>query len=151
MNRTAAAKLCAEALEARKNAYAPYSRFAVGAALLCADGTVYTGCNIENASYGVSNCAERTAFYKAVSDGAREFRAIAIAGGPSDHDPENGDGLEPCPPCGICRQVMREFCSDDFCVILAGSADTYTEHRLAELLPMSFGPKSLHGREDLKG
>ncbi len=102
---------------------------------------MYTGCNIENASYGASNCAERTAFFKAVSEGYLDFRAIAIAGGPEEAD---GAGLlNPCPPCGICRQVMREFCGNDFRVLLVRSTDAYTEYRLADLLPESFGPGSL--------
>ena len=97
--------LLSMALAARKLAYTPYSGFQVGAALLCEDETVYTGCNIENAAFGPSNCAERTAFFKAVSEGRRSFLAIAIAGGPSGKEPEDF-----CPPCGVCRQVMMEFC-----------------------------------------
>ena len=100
--------LMEEALKARKAAYAPYSGFQVGAVLLCADGSIYTGCNVENSSYGAACCAERTAFFKAVSEGKRSFRAIAVVGGKKD-----GEVLESCPPCGICRQVMREFCSSD--------------------------------------
>ena len=95
--------LLEEALKARKAAYAPYSGFQVGAALLCADGSIYTGCNVENSSYGAACCAERTAFFKAVSEGKRSFRAIAVVGGKKDEEV-----LEVCPPCGICRQVMRE-------------------------------------------
>lgn len=114
------------ALKARFNAYAPYSGFKVGAALLTADGCIYTGCNIENAAYPLCCCAERTAFFKAVSDGKRDFSAIAIAGGKSDTN-------APCYPCGSCRQVMVEFCSGDFRVLLAGKILT-----LSELLPFSF-------------
>ena len=105
-----------EAIQARAYSYSPYSRFQVGAALLGSDGRIYTGCNIESASYGATNCAERTAFYKAVSQGIRSFQAIAIVGG------KEGEDLELCPPCGICRQVMMEFCSpDSFRILLAKS------------------------------
>ena len=97
-------KLMKKAKEAMTHAYAPYSRCLVGAALLCADGTVYQGCNIENAAYGPTNCAERTAFFKAVYDGRRDFTAIAVCGG------KNGELTAACPPCGVCRQVMAEFC-----------------------------------------
>ena len=97
-------ELISRALEARKNAYAPYSDFRVGAALLSDSGEIYTGCNIENSAYTPTNCAERTAFFKAVSEGVRSFRAICIAGGPGEREPE-----EPCPPCGVCRQVMLEL------------------------------------------
>ena len=118
--------------------YAPYSHFHVGAALLCADGTIFTGCNIENAAYGPSNCAERTAFFKAVSEGARDFTAIAIVGGP--------DGIikDFCPPCGVCRQVMREFCDPEtFLILLMNGEGERKEHTLTELLPESFGPEIL--------
>ncbi len=126
--------LVKSAVNAMQKAYAPYSGYKVGAALLCADGTVYTGCNIENAGYSATNCAERTAFFKAVSDGHYDFTEIAVCGG-KDGKLE----AEPFPPCGICRQVMREFCTDDFKihVIYSDKADTFT---LPELLPMSFGP-----------
>ena len=131
-------KLVEAALEARKMSYSPYSGFSVGAALLCGDGTVYTGCNIENASYTPTNCAERTAFFKAVSEGHRDFRAIAICGG------KNGRPAGYCAPCGICRQVMREFCSlDSFQIILAASEEDYRIYSLEELLPVSFGPENL--------
>ena len=109
---------------ARRNAYAPYSHCWVGAALLCADGAVYTGCNIENAAFGPTVCAERTAFFKAISDGKRDFSAIAIVG---------GDDSGPFPPCGVCRQVMGEFCGGDFRVHLRGATLT-----LDELLPHRF-------------
>lgn len=131
--------LIKEALEMRKMAYVPYSHFQVGAALLCADGKIYTGCNIENAAYTPSNCAERTAFFKAVSEGEREFTAIAITGGA-----ETAEELEYCAPCGVCRQVMMEFCDyDNFKVILAKSEQEYQVYSLREILPMGFGPKNL--------
>lgn len=127
------------AKEAMGYAYAPYSHCTVGAALLCASGAVYTGCNIENAGYSATNCAERTAFFKAVSEGEREFSAIAVVGG---HDGEI-DGI--FAPCGICRQVMREFCDPGTFLILLGYRGedgilTYDEYPLAELLPLGFGP-----------
>lgn len=131
--------LIKQALEMRKMAYVPYSHFQVGAALLCADGKVYTGCNIENAAYTPSNCAERTAFFKAVSEGEQEFTAIAITGGA-----ETAEELEYCAPCGVCRQVMMEFCDyDNFKVILAKSEQEYQVYSLREILPMGFGPKNL--------
>ena len=120
------------AVEAMQGAYARYSGYKVGAALLCADGTVYTGCNIENASYTPTVCAERTAFFKAVSEGKREFSAIAVCGG-------KGGVIEGFfPPCGVCRQVMREFCGDDFVVYMITGTDTYEKTTLAQLLPCSF-------------
>ena len=123
------------AAEARKKAYAPYSGCFVGAALLAEDGRVFTGCNIENASYTPTNCAERTAFFKAVSEGVHRFSAIAVCGG-------YGDTVEPiCAPCGVCRQVMAEFCSPDFRVIL-GEPECVQVYRLDELLPLSFTLKS---------
>ena len=125
------------ACEAREKAYAPYSGFAVGAALLTADGQVYTGCNIENAAYSPTNCAERTAFFKAVSEGERDFVAIAVTGGKAGEAPG-----QTCTPCGVCRQVMAEFCHGDF-VILLGNEDAYTVQTLSDLLPLSFSPKSL--------
>lgn len=132
-------KLVACALAARQKAYTPYSHFSVGAALLCADGAVYTGCNIESASYTPANCAERTAFFKAVSEGKRAFLAIAIVGGASD-----APISELCAPCGVCRQVMREFCDPaTFKVILASSAEAWQVFTLEELLPLSFGPENL--------
>ena len=127
-------ELIRKAMEARLQAYAPYSRFQVGAALLCTDGTIYTGCNIENASYPAGNCAERTAVFKAVSEGYREFEAICIVGGPEGQD------LDFCPPCGICRQVLAEFCDPEtFRIILAKSVQEFQTYTLAELLPLSFG------------
>ena len=119
-------------------AYIPYSNFPVGAALECSDGTVFTGCNIENAAYGPSNCAERTAFFKAVSEGERRFRAICVVGGPK------GVLSELTPPCGVCRQVMMEFCDPGtFQIILASGRDDYQVFTLAELMPMGFGPGNL--------
>lgn len=129
--------LAERAKEARRAAYCPYSGFAVGAALLCADGSVYAGCNIENAGLTATCCAERTAFFRAVNDGKRQFKAIAIAGGPAGAEPQ-----EPCAPCGVCRQVMAEFCGDDFEVILASGKGLETL-TLAELLPRAFGPRNL--------
>ena len=119
------------AKEAMTHAYAPYSGFYVGAALLCADGSVYQGCNIENAAYGPTNCAERTAFFKAVYDGHREFTAIAVCGG------REGVITGSVPPCGVCRQVMREFVHDDFMIYMVG-ADGYTAMTITELLPAGF-------------
>ena len=120
------------AKEAMTHAYAPYSGFRVGAALLCADGSVYQGCNIENAAYSPTNCAERTAFFRAVYDGHREFTALAVCGG------KDGIITGFCPPCGVCRQVMREFCREDFPVYLAGPDGQYQTRTLSQLLPDSF-------------
>ena len=120
------------AKKAMENAYAPYSGYKVGAALLCADGTVFTGCNIENASFSPTICAERTAFAKAVSEGQREFVAIAVCGG------KDGVITGLFPPCGVCRQVMREFCREDFAVFLADREGAYQTRTLAQLLPDSF-------------
>lgn len=130
-------ELIATAEQARKNAYVPYSHFAVGAALLCADGTVVTGCNVENASYPLGNCAERTAIFAAVAAGKREFQALAIVGGK-----ENAPADTFCPPCGACRQVMREFCAPDFPVYLKNGSEI-VKRTLSELLPDSFGPDNL--------
>lgn len=127
------------AIEARTMAYAPYSRFKVGAALLGKNGVVYKGANIENASYPATNCAERTAFYNAIMDEQKEFEAIAIVGGQGSRSK-----LEYCAPCGICRQVMREFCNPkEFEVIVAKSRTEYKVFTLEELLPESFGPENL--------
>lgn len=125
-------KLIELAKEAMTHAYAPYSHFKVGAALLCADGTVYQGCNIENASYSPTNCAERTAFFKAVYDGHRDFSAIAICGG------MEGVITGFTTPCGVCRQVMQEFCSGDFRIYVIGPEDAYDTYTLAQLLPGGF-------------
>lgn len=121
------------ALEARARAYTPYSGFAVGAALLCADGTVYQGCNIENAAFGPTICAERVAVFKAVYDGKRNFAAIAVAGGKAGQEVT---GL--FPPCGVCRQVLREFCGLDFPLYLVKENGAYETRTLGELLPLSF-------------
>ncbi len=126
------------ALEARQMAYVPYSNYMVGAALLTRQGKVYKGCNIENAAYTPTNCAERTAFFKAVSEGEREFDAIAIVGG------YEGDPIDYAYPCGVCRQVMMEFCNPEkFRVITAISEEQYLEQTLAEMLPHGFGPQNL--------
>ena len=129
-------QLAIKAQEAMQLAYSPYSGYKVGAALLCKDGSVYTGCNIENAGYSSTNCAERTAFFKAVSEGKREFVAIAICGG------KEGVIEEAFPPCGVCRQVMREFCEDDFVIYLV-TKDGMECYTLGQLLPMSFEPKTI--------
>lgn len=126
------------ALEVRTNAYCPYSGFSVGAALLCGDGSVYTGCNIENSAFTPTVCAERTAFFKAVSDGKKGFVKIAVVGGNADKEPDNF-----CPPCGVCRQVMKEFCSADFEIIIAKNPDEYKLKTLAELLPESFDKREV--------
>lgn len=127
------------ALEARQMAYTPYSHHKVGAALLTKDGKVYRGCNIESASYTPSNCAERTAFFKAVSEGEREFEAIAIVGGFED-----SPVLRLCAPCGVCRQVMMEFCDPKtFEIILCDEKDELHTYKLEELLPLGFGPGNM--------
>ena len=126
-----------KAFEMLDFSYAPYSHFHVGAALLTSDGKIFTGCNVENAAYGPSNCAERTAVFKAVSEGFKEFSAIAIVGGAENADGKT-DASDFCPPCGVCRQVLAEFCKKDFKIILAkanGERKTFT---LGELLPESF-------------
>lgn len=131
-------ELIKKTIDMRNYSYAPYSKFRVGAALLAKDGKIFGGCNIENAAYGPSNCAERTAFFKAVSEGVREFTAIAIAGGP-----EEGI-VDFCAPCGVCRQVMAEFCDkDSFLIILAKNASEYEVYTLSELFPKSFSPRDL--------
>ena len=131
-------ELVKKAFVMRQFAYVPYSGFRVGAALLAKNGDIYGGCNIENAAYGPSNCAERTAFFKAVSDGVREFSAIAIVGGPEE-------GVKDfCAPCGVCRQVMAEFCSpEDFYIILAKSLEEKKIFTLEQLFPESFSPSDL--------
>lgn len=133
-------ELIIEAKKAREHAYAPYSHFQVGAALVTKGGRVYHGCNIENAAYSPANCAERTAFFKAVYDGEREFEKIAIAGGPE------GSGADRlCAPCGVCRQVMMEFCNPDtFQIILANGKGRHIQLTLKELLPYGFGPENLN-------
>lgn len=131
-------KLIQLALNARKMAYVPYSHYTVGAALLTEDGEIFCGCNIESASYGATNCAERTAIFKAISEGKRNFSAIAIAGGMEEEEPK-----EYAYPCGICRQVIKEFAKDDFRVIVAKSLTDYKEYTLLELLPFGFGGDSI--------
>ena len=121
-------ELIEKALEAREKAYAPYSKFKVGAAVLTAGGKIYTGCNVENASYPVGICAERVAMSKAVADGETEFTVIAIV----------GSGENYCMPCGMCRQFMAEFCKEDFEIIVAKSVDDYKIMKMGELLPYTF-------------
>lgn len=131
-------ELIAAALKARRASYSPYSGYQVGAALLTREGKIYTGCNIENAAYTPTNCAERTAFFKAVSEGERHFSAIAVVGSPA------GEPVQFAWPCGVCRQVMAEFCDpESFEVIAAKSETEYEKRTLAELLPEGFGPKNL--------
>ena len=134
-------ELVSEAFNARENAYAPYSGYKVGAALLTKSGRVYHGCNIENAAYSPTNCAERTAFFKAISEGDRDFAAIAIVGAHKDAAPEQYTYFY---PCGVCRQVMAEFCEpDSFRIITARGRDEYQTRTLRELLPDGFGSASL--------
>ena len=131
-------RLIAAALEARKRSYAPYSHYHVGAALWTQSGKLYTGCNIENAGYTPSNCAERTAFFRAVSEGVLEFDAICVVGG------MNKELKEYAAPCGVCRQVMMEFCDpEEFQIILATGKEQYEIFTLKELLPLGFGPNNL--------
>lgn len=131
-------ELIKQALEARKKSYSPYSHFQVGAAILAENGEIYTGCNIENAAFSPTNCAERTAIFKGVSEGQQKFVKIAIAGG------REGETLDYCPPCGVCRQVLREFVNpEQFQVILAKSETEYKVYTLSELLPEDFGPDNI--------
>lgn len=131
-------ELIRSALDAMKKAYAPYSDYKVGAALLTKSGKVYQGCNIENAAYTPTNCAERTAFFRAVFDGEREFDRICVVGG------KHGEPVDYAAPCGVCRQVMMEFCDPEtFRIILAVDEDHYSEYLLKELLPLGFGPENL--------
>lgn len=131
-------KLIRAALEARSHSYAPYSHFQVGAALLTKEGRIYEGCNIENAAYTPTICAERSAFFRAVYEGERAFAAIAIAGSPE------GECVSYAAPCGVCRQVMMEFCDPkEFRIVIARSVEDYVEYSLEELLPMGFGPDNL--------
>ena len=131
-------KLIDTAIEQLQFSYTPYSNFKVGAALLAKNGEIYTGCNIENASYTPTNCAERTAFFKAVSEGVRDFQAICIVGG------KKGELTEYTAPCGVCRQVMMEFCDPKtFQIILAVDKEQYTIYTLEELMPLGFGPLNL--------
>ena len=133
------AELILEAKNARERAYAPYSKYMVGAALLTKSGKIYHGCNIENAAYGPTNCAERTAFFKAIYDGEREFEKIAIVGAA-----QGSDADDICAPCGVCRQVMMEFCNPKtFKIVLADGKDKQRELTLEELFPYGFGPENL--------
>ena len=125
-------ELCEYAVKAVQNAYAPYSGFKVGAALLTKSGKVYLGCNIENSTFSATNCAERTAFFKAISEGEKEFFAIAIAGG------KDGIITNICSPCGVCRQVMAEFCHGDFIVLLVKEENEFEKYTLSQLLPLAF-------------
>ena len=131
--------LVKQAIDAQRQAYAPYSHFKVGAALLCADGSIYTGCNVENAAYSAANCAERTAVFKAVSEGRRKFLAIAIVGNLEGRENER----EVCAPCGVCRQVLSECADGNLRVILAKSELDYDEYTLKELLPLRFSQNNL--------
>lgn len=126
------------ALDARENSYAPYSKYAVGAALYTENGNLYTGCNIENASYGATNCAERTAVFKAVSEGECRIKAIAVAGGMIGEEP-----VDYAYPCGVCRQVLQEFGGEELLVVVAKNKEDYQMFRLAELLPHGFGGESI--------
>ena len=137
-------ELIEKAIEARQYAYAPYSNFLGGAALLCKSGKIYTGCNIENASFTPTNCAERTAFFKAISEGIYDFEAIAIVGG------KDGVLNDYCSPCGVCRQVMMEFCNPDtFQILMAKSSEEYKQFTLKELLPEGFGPGNMGKEKNL--
>ena len=138
MDKNLTQMLIEKAMEQLQFSYTPYSNFKVGAALLAKNGTIYGGCNIESASYTPTNCAERTAFFKAVSEGVREFDAICIVGG------KDGVLTEDAAPCGVCRQVMMEFCNPDtFQIILATRKEQYEIFTLKELLPLGFGPNNL--------
>ena len=133
------AELIQEAKKARERSYSPYSGFRVGAALLTKSGKVYHGCNIENAAYSPTNCAERTAFFRAVYEGEREFEKIAVVGALGDREPD-----ETCAPCGVCRQVMMEFCNPEtFRIVLANGKDEQLEILLKDLVPYGFGGKNL--------
>jgi len=130
-------ELAQAAIDAKKMSYSPYSKFRVGAALLAKSGKVYTGCNIESAAYSPTCCAERTALVKAVSEGERDFTAIAISGS------AEGGEAQYCYPCGVCRQFLKEFAKDDMAVIIAKTADDYLTHTFGEILPHGFGPENL--------
>lgn len=128
-------ELIKTALEARRRSYSPYSGFSVGAALLCADGSVYAGCNVENSAFSATVCAERAAVFNAVSDGKRDFVKIAVTGGKAGLEiPEDY-----CPPCGVCRQVMSEFCPPDFEILSAKTPGDYKTYALSDLFPEGFG------------
>jgi cytidine deaminase len=130
-------ELVLKAIDAMKNSYSPYSDFKVGAALLTENGKVYTGCNIENVAFGPSICAERVAFFKAISEGEKNFSKIAVVGG------KDGIISSSTPPCGVCRQVMREFCDDDFEILIVRENENYDKVLLKDLLPNSFKPEIL--------
>ena len=130
-------RLARVSLAAREMSYSPYSKFRVGAALLGKSGTVYTGCNVESAAYSPTNCAERTALFKAVSEGEREFVAIAVAGAPEGGKPQY------CYPCGVCRQMLNEFFNEDAVVVVVKTAEDFKVHNFAELLPFGFGATNL--------
>lgn len=130
-------ELCKEAIDAMKNAYAPYSGYKVGAALLTEKGKLFAGCNIENAAYTPTVCAERVALFNAISSGERNFTAIAVAGG------KDGVISAVFPPCGVCRQVMAEFCAPDFTVLVVTGEDSYKKYTLNELFPQAFTPKNI--------
>ena len=130
-------ELVIEAINAMKNSYSPYSDFKVGAALLTENGKIFNGCNIENVAFGPSICAERVAFFKAISEGEKNFSKIAVVGGNA------GVISSPTPPCGVCRQVMREFCNDDFEILIVRENENYDKVLLKDLLPQSFKPEIL--------
>ncbi len=130
-------ELVLKAIDSMKNSYSPYSEFKVGAALLTESGKVFTGCNIENVAFGPTVCAERVAFFKAISEGEKSFSKIAVVGG------KNGVISSPTPPCGVCRQVMREFCNDDFEILIVSENENYDKVLLKDLLPQSFKPEIL--------
>lgn len=130
-------KLAKAALDAMEKSYSPYSNFRVGAALLAKSGKVYLGCNIESAAYSPTNCAERTALFKAVFEGEREFSAIAVAGAPRGGEPQY------CYPCGVCRQALKEFFRDDVEVIIVKTPDDFKIHSFGEILPFGFGAENL--------
>ncbi len=131
-------ELLEKAKQAREQAYVPYSGFKVGAALAAADGRIFTGCNIENAGYSPTNCAERTAIFKAISEGVREFAALAVV----------ADTPGPCQPCGVCRQVIAEFFTDDVPIYLGNLAGEVEETRISKLLPNAFSARSLEGTDE---
>lgn len=130
-------ELVKAAIDAMQKAYAPYSSYKVGAALLAKSGKLYTGCNVENAAYGPTNCAERTAFFKAVSEGDREFLKIAVVGG------KDGNITDLFMPCGVCRQVMAEFCDGDFEIVVARSEEDFSTFTLSSILPYGFSKKNI--------
>lgn len=138
MEKSLREELLGAALEARWMAYCPYSGFAVGAAVLCGSGEIFTGCNVENASYGATICAERVALTKAISQGELSFRAIAVAGGPAGERPQPG-----CRPCGICRQTLAEFSDENMAIYMVQSLDSYEVTELGKLLPLAFGKDNL--------